>query len=39
VERFQERNNLTASDARAQIAALPSNAELVAKTEVVMSTY
>jgi len=39
VKRLQERNNLTESDARARIAALPSNTEFVAKAQVVMSTY
>ncbi|KDR23193.1 bifunctional coenzyme A synthase [Zootermopsis nevadensis] len=39
VKRLQERNNLTESDARARIAALPSNTELVAKAHVVVSTY
>lgn len=39
MKRLQERNNLTESDARARIAALPSNTELVAKAHVVVSTY
>lgn len=39
MKRLQERNNLTESEARARIAALPSNTELVAKAHVVVSTY
>jgi len=39
VKRLQERNDLTESDARARIAALPSNVQFVAKAQVVMSTY
>lgn len=39
MKRLKERNNLTESDAKARIAGLPSNAELVAKAHVVMSTY
>lgn len=38
MKRLQERSNLTESDARARIAALPSNTELVAKAHVVVST-
>jgi dephospho-CoA kinase len=39
VKRLQERDNLTERDARARIAALSSNTELVAKAHVVVSTY
>jgi dephospho-CoA kinase len=39
VKRLQERNNLTESDARARIAVLSSNTELVAKAHVVVCTY
>jgi Dephospho-CoA kinase len=39
VKRLQERNNLTENDAKARIAALPSNTEFAAKAHVVMSTY
>lgn len=39
VKRLQERNHLTEGDAKARIAALPSNAELVAKAHVLLSTY
>jgi len=39
VKRLQERNDLAESDARAQIAALPSNTEFVTKAHVVMSIY
>ena len=39
MKRLQERNNLTESDAKARIAALPTNAQLVAKAQVVVSTF
>jgi phosphopantetheine adenylyltransferase/dephospho-CoA kinase len=39
VKRLQERNNLTESDARVRIAALPTNVQFVAKAQVVISTY
>ena len=39
MKRLQERNHLTESDAKARIAALPSNAEFVVKAHVVMCTY
>ena len=39
MKRLQERNNLTESDARVRIAALPTNVQFVAKAQVVISTY